>query len=190
MPGGSSDLVAIPMTYTTCATNPPQPAWKFKGACIITKITSKGKTITLPAYKGIAISGKFPKNNAVGKVPFVLVDALDKNGDITKWHKKVFPAFVVTGLTSVIYAQAINGGTKPILLNKTPQIVVTDKVKLPGKHCHLSYLTKTTKGYKWIITPIPSSITNTGHTLTFGSQPIQFKLPVGPFYMNASCGSK
>jgi hypothetical protein len=121
----------------------PQPAWVFKGACKVGKASPKGFTISLPAYKGYAVSISVPANSAKAGTPFALVDATGK-GDIGAYKGKAFPLCTSkTGCSkpAFFYIQSVNGGTTPMTLKSGNISFVLTANKFPGTSCTLAYFT-------------------------------------------------
>jgi hypothetical protein len=175
---------------TTCPTSKVQPAWIFKGSCVVTKLPAKGTTIKLPAYMGITLTASIPAND--GKdAAFALVDAVGgKAKDIEKWKGLAFPA---APNKSVIYAQAINGFNDLKFTNAKQYLVfeVSSTKAFPGKACPLQVLGKRAKGFAWTTTALQGAIK--GKTMTFTipttELPTLFPdgLPKGPLFLNAAC---
>lgn len=178
-----------PNAKNPCYTAKVQPAWIFKGSCVITKLPPKGKSIKLPAYKGITVTVKLGKNTSKNG-SFVLVDAVGgKAKDISKFKKKPFPPITPSSLKSVIYVEAVNG-TGDLKFNGNLTFTLMAK-KYPGKTCPLSVLTGKFSKLKWFNSPFSGKIS--GKTMTFtvpGSALgtlFPSGLPVGPIYFNVAC---
>jgi hypothetical protein len=186
MPGFYS---VSPNAKNPCYTAAVQPAWIFKGSCVMTKLPPKGKSITLPAYKGITVTVKLGKNTSK-KDPFVLVDAVGgKAKDISKFKKKPFPPITPSSLKSVIYVEAVNGKAG---LKFTGTLFFTLKAKkYPGKTCPLSVLTGTFPKLKWFNSPFAGQISGKTMTFTVPGSGLQTLfpsgLPAGPVYFNVGC---
>ncbi len=155
--------------------------WAFGGSCVANELTSKGATIKLAKYQNITFTIAIGANNAKGKVPFIVGDAVG-NGDITGTYKgKKFPPYggkhCVSGTgapqtcpgKSFVYVEAINGGKATVTLSQTPAITIVDTKGFPGKNlCFPAPLTtkgwstqaeaigKAPKGTKLVITPFPT----------------------------------
>jgi hypothetical protein len=180
-----------PMATNPCYTKAAQPAWIFKGSCVIAKLPKKGKTFKLAAYKGVTASIALPKNNSKGGPMFVIVDALGgKAKDITKYKGKSFPAIPKTAGKSVIYIQAVNSFAGLKFTSGSLVVTVTAK-KLPGTKCAVALLRKTGAKLSWFTIPIAPTVS--GKTITekipagaIGTLYGQ-GLPAAPLYFNAAC---
>lgn len=178
-----------PMSTNPCYTPTVQPAWIFKGSCVITKLPPKGKTIKLLPYKGVTVTVKLGKNTSK-KGAFVLVDALGgKAHDIKKVQGKPFPTITPTSLKSVIYVEAVNGTAN---LKFSGNLVFTVKAKnFPGTTCPLSLLTGTFPNLKWFNSPFAGKISGGTMTFTIPGSALGVKFPTGlpaaPLYFDVAC---
>lgn len=176
---------------TTCPANPPQPAWIFKGSCVISKLPTKGKTYTLAAYKGLGVSVAIPKNNATGSPAFVIVDAVGgKTKDIAPYKGKAFPAIPTTSGKSVVNIEAVNAF--PGLKFTGGNLIVTvNAQKLPGNHCSVAVLEQKGTKFSWFAIPIAPSVKGNVITekIAGGAVGTLFPngLPAGPLFFNAAC---
>jgi hypothetical protein len=183
-----------PLGLTTCAKSPPQYQWIFKGACAGFNLKSSGGTFSLEKYANITVKGSIGKNNAKGEVHVVLVDAVDKNGDILKNKGKTFPPYKARG-TTVVYAEAANQTTqtiKPIPQQGKAVIeyVITDAKGFPGKTCAAAVYGKQRNGQEgW--TAFTSTYPVKGKTVTIAvfEAPAGFELPPKgtPLYFGINC---
>lgn len=172
-----------------CYTSTVQPAWIFKGSCmILTKLPAKGKTIALAAYKGTSVTVKLPKSTSKGG--FVLVDAVGgKAKDIATFQGKAFPPITKT-LKSVIYVEAVNP-TAGLKFTSGNLVFTIKAQKFPGKSCPLSVLEGTLAKPKWFNSPFSGKIS--GGTMVFtvpGSALgtlFPNGLPAGPLFFNVAC---
>ena len=178
-----------PMSTNPCYTKAVQPAWIFKGSCVITKLPPKGKTIKLAPWKGVSVTVKLPKNTSKN-ASFVVVDALGgKNRDITKFKRKSFPAITPPALKSVVYVEAVNG-TRNLKFTSGNLVFTIKAARFPGKNCPLSVLTSKPKLH-WFNTPFHGAIK--GGTMTFTipgnalGRLFPTGLPLGPLYFNDAC---
>jgi hypothetical protein len=178
-----------PMSVNPCYTPAVQPAWIFKGSCVITKLPAKGKSIALAAYKGVSVTVKLPKNTSKNGA-FVLVDALGgKNKDISKFKGKTFLAVAKT-LKSVVYVEAVNG-TSGLKFTSGNLVFTIKAARFPGASCPLSVLVGKYPNLHWFTSPFTGKIT--GGTMTFtvpgGALGNLFAtgLPIGPLYFNVAC---
>ncbi|MGA8099861.1 MAG: hypothetical protein WB810_14490 [Candidatus Cybelea sp.] len=183
-----------PLGLTTCAKSPPQFQWIFKGACTGFNLKSTGGTFSLEKYADITVKGSIGKNNAKGEVHVVLVDAVDKNGDILKYKGKTFPAYKARG-TTVVYAEAANQTTQTIKPIPQPgkaviEYVITDGKGFPGKTCAAAVYGKQRNGKEgW--TAFTSTYPVKGKTVTIAvfEAPAGFELPPKgtPLYFGINC---
>jgi hypothetical protein len=183
-----------PLGLTTCAKSPPQYQWIFKGACAGFNLKSSGGTFSLEKYADITVKGSIGKNNAKGEVHVVLIDAVDKNGDILKDKGKTFPPYKARG-TTVIYAEASNQTTqtiKPIPERGKAVIeyVITDAKGFPGKTCGAAVYGKQRNGKEgW--TAFTGTYPVKGKTVTIAVflAPSGFELPPKgtPLYFGINC---
>ncbi|MBV8285168.1 MAG: hypothetical protein JO029_02150 [Candidatus Eremiobacteraeota bacterium] len=188
-PGGPATFNVISDAANPCYTAAVQPAWIFKGSCVITKLTSKGLKISLPAYKGDTEKVTLPGGNNDTGQGFVLVDALG-GSDIGKYKGKAFPSIPSSTGKSALYVEAVNGfaGLK---FPKGNLVFSTATKKLPGKSCALSILQKSGSKFSWFKTPIVGAVK--GGTVTYtipGAQlGILFAngLPAGPLFFDVAC---
>lgn len=188
-PGGPPIGNAIPDATNPCYTAAVQPAWILKGSCVITKLTNKGLTVKLPAYKGITEKTVLPAgNNDTGKA-FVLVDAVGGT-DISKYKKKSLPALPATTGKSALYVEAVNGFAGLKFPKGNLMFSVSMKT-LPGKTCALSLIQQQGAKLSWFKTPIAGAVK--GGTVTYtipGAQLgilFQSGLPAGPLFFNVAC---
>ncbi|MBV8374672.1 MAG: hypothetical protein JO302_04110 [Candidatus Eremiobacteraeota bacterium] len=172
-----------------CLSPKVQPAWIFKGSCLVTKLPSKGASFKLKPYMGITVTLDLPANNGKN-TSFAVIDAVGgKANDIEKWAGKPFPQMKVKGSTSFIYVNDVNGFNGLKFTNPTQFLVLsgTSTKSLPGKACPLSVLAKT----GWTTTPLQGKVK--GKTITFtiptSQLPVLFPngLPKGSIYFNVSC---
>ena len=167
-----------PLGLTTCATNPPQWMWIFKGACEKFTLKPTGGKFSLGAYDSISVTGSIGYNSAKGSVSIYLVDALNKNGDILKNKGKAFPPYKGKG-TVVVYAVADNQSTQTIKPKSHPNVpilkyVITDQKGFPGKNCAAAILAKQRNGtFAW--SALPSQFPVKGKTVTI----TQYTVPQG-----------
>ncbi len=166
-----------PLALTTCAKNPPQWMWIFKGACDKWTLKNTGGKFTLGEYQNISVTGSIGYNTAKGSVSIYLVDAIDKNGDIVKYKGKSFPVYKGKG-TTIVYAVADNQTTqviKPLSHKNVPilKYVITDAKGLPGKNCGAAILASGKKGLAW--SALPSQFPIKGKTVTI----TQYTVPQG-----------
>jgi hypothetical protein len=183
-----------PLALKTCATSPPQFDWIFKGACDGFTLKSTGGSFSLGEYEDITITGSIGKNTVKGSATVDLADAINKNGDITTYKGKTFPAYKAKG-TTVVYAVANNQTTqiiKPIPVKDKPilEYVITDAKGLPGKTCAAALLEKEKTGaYEW--KPFTQTYPVKGKTVTVdvSEAPSGFELlPKGnPLYFGVNC---
>lgn len=183
-----------PLGLTTCAKSPPQFEWIFKGACTGFNLKSSGGTFSLEKYANITVTGSIGKNTAKGEVHVVLVDAVNKNGDILKNKGKSFPPYKARG-TTVIYAEASNQTTqtiKPIPERGKAVIeyVITDAKGFPGKTCGAAVYGKQKNGKQgW--TAFTGTYGVKGKTVTIAVflAPQGFELPPkgSPIYFGINC---
>ncbi|MGA8576914.1 MAG: hypothetical protein WB609_14675 [Candidatus Cybelea sp.] len=175
-PMADSDMT--PLGLTTCAKNPPQWMWIFKGACEKFTLKPTGGKFSLGAYDSISVTGSIGYNSAKGSVSIYLVDALNKNGDILKNKGKAFPPYKGKG-TTVVYAVADNQSTqtiKPLSHKNVPilKYVITDQKGFPGKNCAAAILAKQRNGtFAW--SALPSQFPVKGKTVTI----TQYTVPQG-----------
>jgi hypothetical protein len=182
-----------PLALTTCATSPPQYDWIFKGACDQFTLKSTGSTFSLVKYQDITVSGSIGKNTAKGSVKVALADAIDKNGDITKWKGASFPPYKGNG-TTYVYAAAVNQSSvaiRPIVVKNKPvlQYVVTDSKGLSGNQCGAAVLAQQRNG-KLAWTSLPATGTPKGDSVTISQYevPNGFELPPkAPLYFAVNC---
>jgi hypothetical protein len=176
---------------TTCPANPPQPAWIFKGSCVISKLPTKGRKFTLAAYKGFAVTVTIPKNTATGNPAFVLVDAVGgKTKDIAPYKGKAFPPISTSRGKSVINIEAVNAfpGLK---FTGGSLIVSVTAQKLPGNTCTVAVIQQKGTKFSWFSIPILPSVKGNVITekIAGGAVGTLFPsgLPAGPLFFNAAC---
>jgi hypothetical protein len=151
-----------------------------------------GAHFSLQKYADITVTGSIGKNNVKGSAHIVLVDAVDKNGDILKYKGKAFPAYKAHG-TTIVYASAINQTTqviKPIPQVGKPvlQYVITDGHGIPGHTCGAAVLTKQKNGLKWTSIPATGVVKGNSVTISQYEVPSGFELPPkAPLYFAVNC---
>ena len=188
---GAQGFSAVrPMTSNPCYTHAVQPAWIFKGSCVIAKLPAKGKTFKLASYKGITASVALPKNNSKGNPTFVLVDALGgKAKDIKPFKKKPFPPIPKAAGKSVIYIEAVNSFAG--LAFSKGSLIVKVTAKLPGTHCSVALLQQKGSKFSWFTIPVPPAVKSGTITETLPANGVKTffpnGLPAGPLYFNAAC---
>jgi hypothetical protein len=164
-----------------------QPAWVFEGACKEGTITSKGLTISLPAYKGVTLAVAIPPNTAKAPVPFVLADALDQK-DITPFKGVAFPPY--NGNKGVvIYADGVNRSNESVEVTGNVKIVVGVSTKFPGTGCSLAYFV----GKAWEV-PAQTPAKPIGKKVAVNIPPALLNskggLKPGPLYLAIFCNAK
>jgi len=196
-----SDFDRAPDTAVTCSTVPN--AWEFHGACTADKLTSKGVTFALAAYKDIVFKTVFGKSKVKRSVPFLVGDAIG-NGDITgKVGGKSFPLYegknclTQTGKPAecpgkaFLYVEAVNLGKAEVVLADSPSITVVDKKGFPGTHtCAPAFLApKTTKSPQGWQPELDIGRKPGKTTLDIPSVPVPggFTLPPGAVYLAMFC---
>ena len=185
VPAGSSQLAPTAfdeamarLKLTTCATDPPQWQWIFKGACDKFTLKSTGGKFTLGTYDDISVTGSIGYNTVKGTITIDLADALDKNSDVEKYKGKAFPPYKGNG-TTIVYAVADNQSTqtvKPLEHKNVPilEYVITDTKGFPGKDCGAAILEKQKNGTEaW--NPLPSQFPVKGDKVTI----TQYTVPQG-----------
>jgi hypothetical protein len=174
-----------------CYTAKVQPAWILHGACVMSKLTSKGAAFKLPAYKGVTVNVTLPAGNSAGAKggPFVLVDAIG-GIDISKWKGKALPKIPATTGKSVIYVETVNS----IAGLKFPKGNLVFKIttkKSPGSSCALSLLQQKGAKFSWFKTPITAQIKGGTATYTIPGPQLGILfasgLPKGPLFFNDAC---
>jgi len=153
-----------PLALKTCATDPPQWEWIFKGPCDAFTLKPTGGTFALGTYDDISLKGSIGYNSLKGSATIDLADAIDKNGDIESYKGKKFPAYKAKG-TTVLYVVADNQTSETIKPKSHPgkpvlQYSITDSKGFPGKTCAAAILGKA----GW--TAFPGSFPVKGHTVT------------------------
>ena len=145
----------------TCAKNPPQYQWIFKGACDGFILKPGGGTFSLGKYANITVKGSIGKNTVKGQAKIAIADAVDKSGDIEKFGGKSFPVYKGKGKT-IAYASANNQSNQtitPITVKGKAiiQYVIDDAKGFPGKSCSAAILAHEQGGkVAWNPLPIPS----------------------------------
>lgn len=179
------------MSSNPCYTKAVQPAWIFKGSCVIGKLPAKGKTFKLAPYKGVTVSVTLPANDAKGNPTFVLVDAIGgKVKDIKPYKKKPFPLIPASSGKSVIYIEAVNsfGG---LTFSKKSLVVTATANKLPGSHCSVALLQQKGSKFSWFTIPVPPAVKGGTITETLPASGVKVffpnGLPAGPLYFDAAC---
>lgn len=165
------DNFMSPLALTTCATDPPQWNWIFKGACTHFTLKPTGGKFTLQTYQNISVTGSIGYNTGKGATVY-LADA-KANGDVIPYKGKSFPKYKARG-TVVLYAVADNQTTQaiqPLAHKGVPviQYVLTDQKGFPGKTCSAAIYSNG----GW--TALPSSFPVKGHTVTIS----QYTAPKG-----------
>jgi len=183
-----------PLALKTCATSPPQYEWIYGGACQTITLKPTGASFSLGEYQNITVKGSIGKNSTKGTANVVIADAIDKNGDISKYKGGAFPAYKANG-TTYVYAAAINQSTqtiKPITVKNKPvlQYVVTDSKGFGSANkCGAAVLTFQKNG-KPLWEPLPASGTIKGNTATISQYtvPSNFEFPPKiPLYFGVNC---
>lgn len=178
---------------TTCVKSPPQYQWMFKGACTGFTLKPAGGSFSLEKYADITVAGSIGKNTVKGSAHIVLVDAVNKNGDILKYKGHSFPPYKANG-TTIVYASAINQTSqviKPIPQVGKPvlQYVITDAKGLKGKQCGAAVLAKQKNGLlKWTSIPATGTVKGKSVTISQYEVPSGFELPPkAPLYFAVNC---
>jgi virginiamycin B lyase len=173
---------------TTCASAKDQPAWIFKGACQTGAIGGKGMTISLPAYKGFAVSGSIAKTSLRKPATFVAVDATGIR-DIAKFGGKAFPKYVASGSKTLLYLQFVNGGASPIRIKGKPaiQLAITDAKATPGSDCSLALLQGTGSKLTWNALALPVKVKGGTYSIAIPSLPVA--LNPGAAYIVLACST-
>ena len=190
-PNAVSQTFDLTLRPKACYTAKVQPAWIFHGACVMTKLTAKGLTVKLPAYKGVSLTLSLPAQNSAGGKggSFVVVDALG-GSDVSKWKGKALPAVPARTGKSVLYVQAVNGIANLKFLKGNLVFVVTTK-KSPGTSCALSLLQQSGTKFSWFKTPIVAKIKGGAATYTIPGVQLGILfakgLPKGPLFFNDAC---
>jgi hypothetical protein len=160
----------------------------FHGSCTTATLTSKGNTVSLKPYKGIAFKIQLGANNAKGTLAFIVGDATGV-GDIT--GKIKFPLYSTKtcqkGNTcpgkSLIYIEAASSSKAAITLNGNSFLTIS-ATKFPGKGCWPAVLTKTGWNTRGAILIMPPK----GHVVKImipgGGL---FSLPAGAAYIDIVC---
>jgi hypothetical protein len=182
-----------PLALTTCAKSPPQYQWVFKGACTGFMLKPLGGSFSLQKYANITVTGSIGKNTVKKSAHIILVDAVDKNGDILKYKGASFPPYKANG-TTIVYASAINQTSqviKPISVKGKPvlQYVITDAKGIPGKQCGAAVLAKQRNGQlKWTSIPATGTVKGKSVTISQYEVPSGFELPPkAPLYFAVNC---
>jgi hypothetical protein len=182
-----------PLKLTTCVKSPPQYEWEFKGACVGFTLKPGGASFKLQEYASITVSGSIGKNNVKTSAHIVLVDAVNKNGDILKYKGKTFPPYKANG-TTIVYASAINQTSqviKPISVKGKPvlQYIITDAKGIPGKTCGAAVLAAQRDGQlKWTSIPATGTVKGKSVTISQYEVPSGFELPPKtPLYFAVNC---
>lgn len=191
MPANSFDVLSDALGPKACYTARVQPAWIFHGACVMSKLTNKGLTLKLPAYKGVTVDVALPSGNTAGAKggSFVLVDAIG-GADISKWKGKALPKVPASTGTSMVYVEAVNGIAN-LKFPKGNLVFTIGTKKSPGSSCALSLLQQHGTKYSWFKTPIAGKIKGTKATFTIPGPQLgilfQTGLPKGPQFFNDAC---
>lgn len=148
-----------PGSIYTCASNPPQNEWIFKGNCQPVSLSPSGGSFDLGTYNGISVKGQFGQNDLNGAANIYVVDAVGHgSGDIKPWNGKDFPNFQHTGSqspeTGVIYVEFMNSSNKKIKFlpqsgEAVWQFTVTDPYGFPGNQCTTAALDQVSSSYTW-----------------------------------------
>jgi hypothetical protein len=195
--GDASQLPASQLPFevplTSCATSPPQYDWIFKGSCDKFTLKPSGGSFTLASYQNITVKGSIGKNTVKNSAAIALADAIDKNGDITTWKGKTFPAYKANGVT-IVYASAVNQSSqiiKPIPVHNKPvlQYVITDSKGLHGHNCGAAVLAQQQHGgLKWTQLPATGHVKGNSVTISQYEAPQGFELPPkAPLYFAVNC---
>jgi len=198
--GGSAPIAGgdvNPLGLTTCATDPPQWMWIFKGACDKFTLKSTGGKFSLGEYENITVTGSIGYNNAKGSVTVYLADAVDKNGDVENYKGKAFPPYKGEG-TTVVYAVADNQTTQTIEPKEHKNVpiikyVITDEKGFPGNTCGAAILEKQQNGkYAWSTLPGQQAVKGKTVTITQYTVPEGLELPPkgSGLYFAVNCFNK
>jgi hypothetical protein len=192
LPAGADGRIG-PLKVKTCAKDPPQYQWIFKGACDEFTLKPSGGAFSLEKYADITVTGSIGKNTVKGSAKIVIADAIDKKGDIETYKGKSFLAYKGKG-TTIAYASANNQSNQtiaPIVVKDKAiiQYIITDAKGLPGKTCSAAILEEKTG--KW--DPLPSSypVKAKSVTISLYTAPNGFELPPKsdgvPVYFAVNC---
>lgn len=174
-------------SVTTCASAKVQPAWIFKGACQTGKIGAKGVKISLGAYRDFTIAGAIGKTSLDKASPFAVVDAIDKR-DIDTYGGNAFPKYAVKGSETLLYIEAVNGGTSSITVTGKPavKLAIGNPKATLSDGCGLALLSVSKSGkFSWIDLPVRVKFEN--HTYSIVIPALPAALGVGPAYLALSC---
>jgi hypothetical protein len=194
--GADGGILPLKGKLKTCAKNPPQYQWIFKGACDEFTLKPGGGAFSLEKYADLTVTGSIGKNTVKGSAKIAIADAVDKKGDIEKFGGKSFPVYKGKGKT-IAYASANNQSNqtiKPIVVKDKAiiQYVITDEKGLPGKTCSAAILSHESGG-KLYWDPLPSSFPVKGKSVTISlyTAPNGFELPPKsdetPIYFSVNC---
>ena len=126
-------------------------AWFFEGACTVENVTSPGAILALPSYRGVSIAMTFGANDAKGRVPFILGDAIGDRDISGMLNGKI--AFAGYGETkcvtpgrspvpcvgkALVYLLVVNAGNQTVTFKDTPTIALLRAGGYPGKKCGIA----------------------------------------------------
>jgi len=141
-------------------------AWYFRGSCTTLAMKSKGITVTLGVYHGLALTEHIPANNAKSHDTFVFGEGTS-DADITgMFEGSIFPVYgsvrcvnidfqsVPCAGKALLYHVMQNTSTLAIGWNSTPKFHITDAKAFPGTTCKEATLNLVNEKWVWELLPI------------------------------------